>query len=106
MKVKERENSNLGTNEEPKNSDKINLDIYVPLEACACEWTQFMNLIFTAITPYIKYIKHETKSLNSVEARKLNLHNNCVVIDGEQKYTTSYALKKDLPRILKEKGLL
>jgi hypothetical protein len=106
MKVKERENSNLDINEKSKNSDKVNLDIYVPLEACACEWTQFMNLIFTAITPYIKYIKHETKSLNSVEARKLNLHNNCVVIDGEKKYTTSYALKKDLPRILKEKGLL
>lgn len=64
-----------------------------------------MNLIFTAITPYIKYIKHETRNLNSEEARKLNLRSKCVLVDGEKKYTTSYALKKDLPNLIKEKGL-
>ena len=82
------------------------MDIYVPLNACACEWSQFMNLIFSVITPYIKYIKHETKSLDSEEAREMGLFNKCVIVDGEKKYTTSYALKRDLPSLLKEKGLL
>ncbi len=85
--------------------NKLNVDIYVPLDACACEWSQFMNLIFSALTPYIKYIKHDTKNLNSEEVRKLNLRSKCVIVDGEKKYTTSYALKKDLPNLLKEKGL-
>jgi hypothetical protein len=85
--------------------NKINVDIYVPLDACACEWSQFMNLIFSALTPYIKYIKHETKNLNSEEARALGLRSKCVMVDGEKKYTTSFALKKDLPNLLKEKGL-
>jgi len=85
--------------------NKLNVDIYVPLDACSCEWSQFMNLIFSALTPYIKYIKHETKSLNSEEARKLGLRSNCVIVDREKKYETSYALKKDLPNLLKEKGL-
>jgi hypothetical protein len=89
-----------------KEQNKLLVDIYVPLEACACEWSQFMNLIFSTITPYIKHIKHDTKSLNSEEARKLNLHSKCVIIDGKKKYTTSYALKKDLPILLKEKGLI
>lgn len=85
--------------------NKLNIDIYVPMDACACEWSQFMNLIFSALTPYIKYIKHETKNLNSEEARKLNLRTKCVIVDGNKKYTTSFALKKDLPQLLKEKGL-
>ncbi|MFX0073113.1 MAG: hypothetical protein ACFFAO_18700 [Candidatus Hermodarchaeota archaeon] len=93
----------INTNLDP---NKINVDIYVPLDACACEWSQFMNLIFTAITPYIKHIKHETKNLNSDEARKLNLRSKCVIVDGEKKYTTSYALKKDLPKLLAQKGLI
>ena len=87
-------------------SDKLKVDIYVPLEACSCEWSQFMNLIFSVITPYIKYINHETKSLNSEEAQKLNLHGKCVIVDRMKKYTTSYALKKDLPVLLEERGLL
>lgn len=85
---------------------KLQVDIYVPLNACACEWSQYMNKIFEVLTPYIKYIEYETKPLNSVEARDLNISSNCVLIDGEKKYTSAFALKRDLPRILKEKELM
>ena len=54
----------------------------------------------------MKNIKFETKNLDSEEARELNLTGNCVVVDGKKKYITSFALKKDLPILLKEKGLL
>ena len=106
MKSEEIQESNLDPYQKLNNSKKLNLDIYVPLEACACQWSQFMNLVFTVITPYIKYIKHETKSLNSDEARKLNLHSNCIVIDGVKKYSSSYALKKDLPKLIKDKCMV
>jgi hypothetical protein len=89
-----------------KEPEKLNVDIYVPMDVCACEWSQFMNLVFSALTPYIKYINHETKNLNSEEAHKLNLRSKCVIVDGEKKYTTSYTLKKDLPKLIKEKGLI
>ena len=72
---------------EIKEPEKLNVDIYVPMDACACEWSQFMDLMFTAITPYIKFIKHETKNLNSEEARRLNLRSKCVIVDGGKKYT-------------------
>jgi hypothetical protein len=106
--INEIEGKNVSVQSHNENSkpSKLQVDIYVPLNACACEWSQFMNLIFSAITPYIKYIKHETKSLDSEEAREMGLFNKCVIIDGEKKYTTSYALKRDLPKILEEKGLL
>jgi hypothetical protein len=86
--------------------EKIKLDIYVPLSVCACQWENFMNLIFRVITDYSKYIKFETKDLNSEEARNLNLHGNCVVIDGVDVVNSSFALKKKLPIILKDKGLI
>jgi hypothetical protein len=89
-----------------ENNGKLKLDIYVPLDACACVWDQFMNRIFEVITPYMKYIKYDTKSLNSEEARALNLHENCVIVDGTKKYSASYQLKNDLPNLLKEKGLV
>ena len=94
------------SNEKYNDTSKLYIDIYVPMDACACEWSQFMNLMFSAITPYIKYIKHETKSLNTDEARQMNLFKKCVIVDGKKKYTTSAALKRDLPRLLEEKGLM
>jgi len=89
-----------------KDSEKLKVDIYVPLDACACEWDKFMNRVFVELTPYIKYIDYDTKNLNSEEARNLNLHNKCVVIDRENKFSSTIALKKELPNILKAKGLI
>jgi len=86
--------------------NKLSVDVFVPLNACECVWSQFMNLIFSALAPYMKYIKFETKNLDSEEARKLNLTGNCVIIDGKKKFITSFALKNELPELLKEKGLL
>jgi len=65
-----------------------------------------MNLVFKLITPYNKFITFDTKNLDSEEARRLNLHANCVVLDGKEIVTTSFALKKKLPDLLKAKGLI
>ncbi|MFX1376712.1 MAG: hypothetical protein ACFFA0_12960 [Promethearchaeota archaeon] len=88
------------------NNGRIKVDIYVPLDACACEWDKFMNRVFVELTPYIKYIDYDTKNLNSEEARNLNISNNCVVIDGEKKVSSSFILKQELPKILKAKGII
>lgn len=84
----------------------MKVDIYIPLDACACEWDKFMNQIFVELTPYIKYIDYDTKNINSEEARELNLRSKCVVIDGEKIFTSSFNLKKELPKLLKIKGLI
>ena len=86
--------------------NKLKVDIYVPLNVCACQWEQFMNLVFQVITPYNEYISYETKNLDSEEARRLNLLGNSVVIDGNEIIRTSFVLKKKLPEILKAKGLI
>jgi hypothetical protein len=89
-----------------ENNGKLKVDIFVPLDACACEWDKFMNRVFVELTPYIKLIDYDTKNLNSVEARNLNLRNKCIVIDGEKKYSSSFILKRELPKLLKAKGLI
>jgi len=85
---------------------KLKVEIYVPLDACACEWSQFMNRVFAVLTPYINYIDYDTKNLNSEEARQLNLHNKSIVIDGHKKFSSSLTLKKELPKLLRAKGLI
>ena len=91
--------------EEKAQTEKLKVDIYVPLNVCSCQWEQFLNLIFNALTKYTRFINFETKNLDSEEARKLNLHGNCVVVDNKKIFTTSYDLKQNLPEILIEKGL-
>ncbi|MHA1490340.1 MAG: hypothetical protein ACTSRI_11885 [Promethearchaeota archaeon] len=89
-----------------ENDSKVKVDIFVPLNVCACQWEGFMNSVFEVLTDYLKYVSFETKSLNSEQAHELNLHGNSVVIDGNEVITSSFALKKKLPIILKEKGLV
>jgi len=105
---KESSNTHEINLEETANVDtnKLSVDVYVPLNACECVWSQFMNLVFSALSPYMKHIRFETKDLDSDDARKLNLNGNCVVVNGTKRYITSFALKKDLPVLLREKGLL
>ncbi len=86
-------------------NNKLKVDIFVPLNACSCQWEKFMNLVFTVLNDYRNYVKFETKNLNSQEARKLNLRGKSIVIDGKHVFTNPFALKKELPEIIREKGL-
>lgn len=89
-----------------KKNEKLKVDIYVPLQVCACEWENFMNRVFEVLTPYIKYINHNTKSLHSEKAAEMNLFQKCVIINDEKKISSVYSLKKELPKILEEKGFI
>lgn len=91
---------------EVQKENKLKVEIYVPLNLCACQWEGFMNLVFQVITAYNTHITFDTKNLDSEEARRLNLHGNSVVLDGKEIVTTSFALKKKLPELLKAKGLI
>jgi len=87
-------------------SDKLKLDVYVPLDTCSCMWDGYMNRVFEVMTPYINLINFNTKSVNSDEAKSKNIYGNCVLIEDKHKLSSSCALKKRLPELLKEKGLL
>jgi len=67
---------------------------------------KFMNRVFIELTPYIKHIDFDTKNLNSEEAKKLNISSKCVVINEEKRFSSSFILRKELPKILRAKGLI
>lgn len=87
-------------------TDKLKVDIYVPLNLCSCMYESFINRTFTVLTEYLKFINFETKSLESEEAYQLGLKENCVVLDGNIIINNSFKLKSELPKLLKQKGLL
>jgi hypothetical protein len=97
---------NLFKMSEQEENGKLKVDIFVPLDSCACEWDKFMNRVFVELTPYMKHIDFDTKNLNSEEARDLNIRGKCVVINGEKRFSSSFILKKELPKILREKGII
>jgi hypothetical protein len=96
----------MGKMSDTQKKGKLKVDIYVPLDACACEWDKFMNRAFMELTPYINHIDYDTKNLNSEEARELNLHSKCIVVDKEKKFSSAFLLKKELPKILHQKDLI
>lgn len=99
---------NITTTElkENERNDKLKVDIYVPLGQCACMYEHFINNVFSTLMEYVKYVEFETKALDSPEAKKLNLHGNCIVLDGTKVILEPYNLKRELSNLLKTKGLL
>lgn len=87
-------------------NNKLQVDIFVPLNTCACIYESFMDRIFKVLTEFLNYIDFETKSLDSEEAKQMKLHENCVVIEGNTIITSSFKLKQELPIILKQKSLI
>ena len=87
-------------------NNKLKVDIFVPLNACSCIWSDYMNRVFTVLQKYTKLIKFQTKDLGSDEARELKLMGNSVVVDGNNIFTNPQQLKQKLPEILKKNGLI
>jgi hypothetical protein len=90
--------------ENPSES-KLKIDIFVPLNACACMYEPFINRVFSVIMEYMQYIDFTTKSLDSEEARALNLHENCVVLENNKIIIETYKLKDEIASLLRERGL-
>ncbi len=89
-----------------RNPNKLNVDIYVPLKICSCQWSSYINSVFNELTPYMKVIDHQTKDMQTKEANILGVRRKCIVIDNKTKISTAPVLKKQLPRLLKERGLI
>jgi len=96
----------MTTVKEKSKINKLTVDIFVPLDTCSCVYESFIQRIFTVLLEYIDKITFQTKSLHSEEARKLGLIENCVVLDGNQVITNSFSLKKEIPKLLKEKNII
>jgi len=91
---------------ENQGKDKLKLSIFVPLNACACVYEHFINRVFSVIMEYMQFIDFTTKSLDSEEARELNLHENCVVLENNKIIIETYKVKNEIANLLRKRGIL
>lgn len=61
-------------------SKKVKLDIFIPLNACSCAYSHFMDNVMKSIDPFKSKIDFQIKSTDSQEADQLNLLQMAVVI--------------------------
>jgi hypothetical protein len=92
--------------EKRSSQDKLQLDIFVPLNTCSCMYEHFINRVFEVVMEFMQLIEFKTKSLDSEEAHELNLHENCVVLDKTKVILEPYKLKDEITHRLKARGLV
>ncbi len=63
-----------------KDSEKLKIFVFVPLSACGCNYSKFMDRIFAEFIPYTELLDVQVKDIQGIEADSFLLFNNSVVI--------------------------
>lgn len=86
---------------------KIKVEIFVPLTACGCSYSHFLDQVQKILQPYLSKIDFEMKNAESDEAEKLGIFANAVVlknlpiIPNLKIYTQLHKLEIELPQYFK-----
>jgi translation initiation factor 2 beta subunit (eIF-2beta)/eIF-5 len=76
---------------------KIKLEIFVPIELCGCYYSEFLDRVWSTSLKYRDHIEFILKSSLSEEAKKYNIKDVGIVINGTKKF-----IKNVQPEILEE----
>ncbi len=58
----------------------LEIFVFVPLSACGCNFSKFMDRIFAEFIPYNDLLDVQVKDIQGIEANSYLLFNNSVVI--------------------------
>ena len=61
----------------------IKISIFVPLKACGCAYSHFLDQMMSILLPYRSKVKFEVKDSDSKEAEELHIHQMSVVIEND-----------------------
>lgn len=92
----------------PMANEKIKVEIFVPLTACGCVYSHFLDQVQKILHPYLSKIDFEMKNAESIEAEKLGIFANAVVLKNLPQephvkiYTQLRKLECDIPLFFKE----
>ena len=95
---------NMVTNP-PKNPTKLQLEIFVPLSACACVYQHYLDRVFAVLLPYKHLISFQVKNAVGAEADKYGIFQNTVVVNGREKFTRITDLEDYLKRTFGDTSL-
>ncbi|TFG17224.1 MAG: hypothetical protein EU530_10930 [Promethearchaeota archaeon] len=84
---------------------KIQIFVFVPLSACGCNFTKFMDRMYAEFIPYNDFLDVQVKDIQGIEANSFLLFNNSVVVpnppnrDKPLIFTSYLELRKFLKEI-------
>lgn len=61
---------------------KVKVSIFVPLKACGCAYSHFMDQVMKILMPYRSKIEFEVKDAESKEAEALQIFQMSVVLEN------------------------
>jgi len=60
--------------------EKLKIAVFVPLSACGCVYSHYLDRIWLEIIPYKEHIEFEVKDIRSSEGDDFNLLQNSIII--------------------------
>jgi hypothetical protein len=63
-----------------EDTEKLNVFVFVPLSACGCNYSKFMDRMFAEFIPFNDILNVQVKDIQGIEADSYVLFNNSVVI--------------------------
>jgi hypothetical protein len=63
-----------------EDTEKLNIFVFVPLSACGCNYSKFMDRMFAEFIPFNDILNVQVKDIQGIEADSYVLFNNSVVI--------------------------
>jgi len=63
---------------------KLKIFVFVPLSACGCNFSKFMDRTFVEFMPYNDLLDVQVKDIQGIEANSFLLFNNSVVVPNPQ----------------------
>jgi hypothetical protein len=75
-------------------SKKVKMSVYVPLNACACTYSHYLDQVMEILLPYRSKVKFEVKNAASKEAEELQIFQNSVVFENYPDSATPIIIKK------------
>ncbi len=85
------------------NKGKMKVEVFVPLSSCACTFAPFMERVGRVTSRFKDTVEVQMKSMNSSEAKKYEIRDMCVIVDGAVKLFASFGEKELEDAILKRK---
>ncbi len=71
-------------------SERTSIEVFVPLNQCACHYSLFTQKVFDAIKPHMDTVKVEIKGISSPDGKKYGIKDLSLVVNKEKILPASF----------------
>lgn len=88
---------------------KVKVDIFIPVGACACQFSRFMDKVFNVLMKYRDQVEFEIKSSFSEEAKNYKIGSKGVVVNGREVFPEHFRpdkLERAIEQAIKDNEMM